>query len=269
VEVPPRDIFVHYVNVPTGKTIIWSFSTKKKNISFGLYQRKAAIAASGSTGTFKEDGSSLFSASIKNTIITPKSSTKSTYSASLKSKNSLETIKAEENDDSNEGDVGSTLVDSNSINRGRKKTGSTLIIKDPDLKEILPIEHYNSAMNTIKGSYKVTEEGTYCLCFDNSFSRTTSKSLSLSVTLKDDLDNDQEEPKPDIAGWAKRWVKIDNGLLSYYQHPHSLCRGTIHIALSTISSSQSLRLINMDSGTVTYHFKALSDNEFDEWMTVI
>lgn len=25
----------------------------------------------------------------------------------------------------------------------------------------------------------------------------------------------------------------------------------------------------MDSGTVTYHFKAITDNEFDEWMVVI
>ncbi|CAG8526858.1 2634_t:CDS:2 [Dentiscutata heterogama] len=291
VEVPPRDIFVHYINVPTGKTITWSFSTKKKNISFGLYQRKAtgnnSIAASSPTGTFKEEGSNL--SSIKHTIITPKSSTKSNYSVSLKSKASLETIKPEDNDESNEGDVGSTLADSNSVsvndlpvaNRGRKKAGSTLIIKDPDLKEILPIEHYNSALNTIKGSYKVTEEGTYCLCFDNSFSRTTPKSLSLSVALKDDLDNDQEESKPDISGWllkkkkkkmqgwAKRWVQIDNGILSYYQHPNSLCRGTIHIALSTISSNQSYRAIHMDSGTVTYHFKAFTDDEFDEWMTVI
>ncbi|CAG8646931.1 20195_t:CDS:2, partial [Cetraspora pellucida] len=289
VEVPPRDIFVHYINVPIGKTIIWSFSTKKKNISFGLYQRKSTIATSGSTGTFKEEGGSLFSTSIKHTVTTPKSSTKSTYSVSLKSKNSLETIKVEDNDDSNEGDVGSTLVDSNSASindppvttRGRKRAGSTLIIKDPDLKEILPIEHYNSALNTIKGSYKVTEEGIYCLCFDNSFSRTTSKSLSFSVTLKDDLDNDQEESKPDISGWllkkkkkkmqgwAKRWIQIDNGWLSYYQHPDSNCRGTIHIALSAVSSIQSTRLIHMDSGTVTYHFKAFTDKEFDEWMTVI
>ncbi|KAF0424583.1 Oxysterol-binding protein-domain-containing protein [Gigaspora margarita] len=266
VEVPPRDIFVHYINVPTGKTITWSFSTKKKNISFGLYQRKTTgnkvTVTSSPTGTFKEESSY-----IKHSVITPKSSTKSSYSVSLKSKASIETLKLEENDDSNEGDV--SVSDLPVASRGRKKAGSTLIIKDPDLKEILPIQHYNSALNTIKGSYKVTEEGTYCLCFDNSFSRTTSKSLSLSVTLKDDLDNDQEESKPDISGWAKRWVKIDNGLLSYYLHPNSLCRGTIHIALSTISSNQPYRAIHMDSGTVTYHFKAFTDNEFDEWMSAI
>ncbi|CAG8694440.1 15641_t:CDS:2, partial [Gigaspora rosea] len=69
--------------------------------------------------------------------------------------------------------------------------------------------------------------------------------------------------------WAKRWVEIDNGVLSYYQHPHSPCRGKIHIVLSTVASNQSYRTIHLDSGTATYHLKALSNDDFDAWMTVI
>lgn len=41
----PRDIYLHYIHVnKPGKSILWWFSTKKKNISFGLYQRKPATA---------------------------------------------------------------------------------------------------------------------------------------------------------------------------------------------------------------------------------
>ncbi|CAG8780833.1 12283_t:CDS:2, partial [Cetraspora pellucida] len=92
-------------------------------------------------------------------------------------------------------------------------------------------------------------------------------------------DEDQNEPeisgwllkkkRKKMQGWAKRWVQIDNGVLSYYQHPHSPCRGKIHIVLSTVASSQSHRSIHLDSGTATYHLRALTNEEFDAWMTVI
>lgn len=72
-----------------------------------------------------------------------------------------------------------------------------------------------------------------------------------------------------LIGWAKRWVQIDDGILSYYQHPHGPCRGTIHIVLSTVSSNQAFRSIHLDSGTTTYHLKALTNEQFDEWMMVI
>src|SRR6185295_13217482 len=49
VEVAPRDVYIRYVNVQKGKTILWWFSTKKKNISFGLYQKKGSAVSAKNT----------------------------------------------------------------------------------------------------------------------------------------------------------------------------------------------------------------------------
>ncbi|CAG8706985.1 15842_t:CDS:2 [Dentiscutata erythropus] len=264
VEILPRDVYIHYLNVPKGKVILWWFSTKKKNISFGLFQRKdhivtprnVFIAAPNAAEAYQDVNLTGQISPTKTPISEHRPSSKS-LASSLKSRNSIDTCQTEENDDINEDDTNSTL---NSLqSRGRKKSVSAQIAKDPSLKEILPIEHYNSATTTIKGSYKATEEGTYCLCFD--------------------IEEDQNEPeisgwllkkkRKKMQGWAKRWVEIDNGVLSYYQHPHSPCRGKIHIVLSTVASNQSYRSIHLDSGTATYHLKALTNDEFDAWMTVI
>lgn len=41
VQVQPRDSYLHNIYVPTrGIVIRWSFTTKRNNISFGLYRRK-------------------------------------------------------------------------------------------------------------------------------------------------------------------------------------------------------------------------------------
>lgn len=41
VQVQPRDSYSHNIYVPTkGTAIRWSFTTKKNNISFGLFRRK-------------------------------------------------------------------------------------------------------------------------------------------------------------------------------------------------------------------------------------
>ena len=41
VQVQPRDSYLHYIYVPTkGTAIRWSFTTKRNNISFGVYRRR-------------------------------------------------------------------------------------------------------------------------------------------------------------------------------------------------------------------------------------
>nr|CAG8548579.1 1402_t:CDS:2 [Entrophospora candida] len=338
VEVAARDVFIHYINVQKDKTILWSFTTKRKNISFGLYQRKGhnvststnshITTANNATTVANLNLNTTLANSIKNntTGATPTTSTikedggggsggighNSGYGIpnsarpSLKSNisiTSVDTNDTEDTSDSSQKDNNNSAEWTNSTStlnplhspstpgvainggvnafRGRKKSVSLQIIKDPGLKEILPIEHYNSATATIKGSYKVQDEGIYCLVFDNSFSRNTSKSLTFYVAVKEGSDDDQDKPLPEtsgwmlkkkrkkIQGWAKRWVQIDNGILSYYQFPDGPCRGSIHIAFSAVSSSQPYRSITLDSGTATYHFKTLTDEEFESWMSFI
>lgn len=198
IEVAPRDVFTHYINVKKGQTILWWFSTKKKNISFGLYQRKgpavsarnvfiAASTTNSATEVLTPLESGHLSPVSARQINTPAlSTTKSRTSlhsvASGVSRTSIDTNDTDDNEEAsgeNNTESGATLNDSTSaqslqptspvFNRGRKKSVSAQIIKDPDLKEILPIEHYNSASTTIKGSYLVQEEGTYCLCFGKIF----------------------------------------------------------------------------------------------------
>ncbi|CAJ0754507.1 24564_t:CDS:2, partial [Entrophospora sp. SA101] len=237
VEVAARDVFIHYINVQKDKTILWSFTTKRKNISFGLYQRKghniststnshittanniATVAnlnlnttlansiknnttgATPTTSTIKEDGGGSGGIGHNSGYGIPNSAR-----PSLKSNisiTSVDTNDTEDTSDSSQKDNNNSAEWTNSTStlnplhspstpgaainggvnafRGRKKSVSLQIIKDPGLKEILPIEHYNSATATIKGSYKVQDEGIYCLVFGS--------------------DDDQDKPLPETSGW--------------------------------------------------------------------
>ncbi|CAG8484674.1 3190_t:CDS:2 [Paraglomus occultum] len=306
VEVLPRDVFIHYIHVPKGKTILWWFSTKRKNISFGLYRRTTPAAVSTSNIFISTPQSSnghpapsfdslLSPAAYRPQSLTPtkksRASLHSVSSAVSRTSVDTETDENEELPGENVSGIGTSLPDTsttsvhstlNSPTKGRKKSVSVQVLNDPDMKEILPIEHYNSSSTTIKGSYLVHEDGMYCLCFDNSFSRKTSKLLTFFVALRDEGSQDEvKTSKSDISGWmlkkkrkkmqgwAKRWVRIEDGILSYYQHPYSPCRGTIYIVLSTVSSNRAFRSIHMDSGTATYHLKTLTNEDFDKWMAVI
>jgi hypothetical protein len=72
-----------------------------------------------------------------------------------------------------------------------------------------------------------------------------------------------------MQGWAKRWITIDQGVLSYGKYPHSHCRGSVRIALATISVVPQHRLIHIDSGTSTYHMRAITDEDFNACMSAI
>ncbi|CAJ0910000.1 328_t:CDS:2 [Entrophospora sp. SA101] len=251
VEVAARDVFIHYINVQKDKTILWSFTTKRKNISFGLYQRKghniststnshittanniATVAnlnlnttlansiknnttgATPTTSTIKEDGGGSGGIGHNSGYGIPNSAR-----PSLKSNisiTSVDTNDTEDTSDSSQKDNNNSAEWTNSTStlnplhspstpgaainggvnafRGRKKSVSLQIIKDPGLKEILPIEHYNSATATIKGSYKVQDEGIYCLVF-----------------VKEGSDDDQDKPLPETSGWMlkKKRKKIQD-----------------------------------------------------------
>ncbi|KAI9141963.1 hypothetical protein BKA69DRAFT_353020 [Paraphysoderma sedebokerense] len=163
----------------------------------------------------------------------------------------------------------------------RKKSGPTDVAeKEPYLVPVLPVVRYESAKLTIKGEKVVTQNGTYVLYFgefgyfvnnaprqpdsnllissflDNSFSMNTSKKLTFFVALKDG-EPVTHEHKPELSGymlkkkrkkmqgWARRWFVIDRGQLSYYVVPNGVCRGSVPIALSTISVDKQRMWINI------------------------
>jgi Sec-independent protein translocase protein TatA len=71
------------------------------------------------------------------------------------------------------------------------------------------------------------------------------------------------------VGWAKRWFQIDNGILSYSKIQNGPCRGKVHLVLSTVTVSQASNMIHIDSGTMVYHLKALTSDEYRTWTSII
>ncbi|KAI8991539.1 Oxysterol-binding protein-domain-containing protein [Mycotypha africana] len=69
-----------------------------------------------------------------------------------------------------------------------------------------------------------------------------------------------------MQGYAKRWFSLSHtGALSYSTAVNSVSRGSIQILVSTISYTPNLRQINIDSGTMIYHLKAMTETDYHEW----
>ncbi|KAF9437806.1 hypothetical protein BGZ76_011048 [Entomortierella beljakovae] len=290
IEVPPRDVFQHYVHVDQAdKTLVWWFSTKKKNISFGLFFRKSSPAqlrsntlapsiSSGSPTSGKAESIHSNAHGITGNVLSTSPVKSSHISNYASSKASIES--SDEEDASEMGDGASINQQGGSTQPSARRKKTVAKFKDPDLIEIIPIQHYHSSSGTIRGEYTVKEEGTYVLVFDNTFSINTSKRLSFFVALEE---RGKKGSKPAsqmsgwllkkkrkrMQGWAKRWFQIDNGILSYYKDPESPCRGKVHLILSTVTVSQASNMIHIDSGTMLYHLKALTVDEYAAWTAAI
>ncbi|KAF9165251.1 hypothetical protein BGX20_000669 [Mortierella sp. AD010] len=293
IEVPPRDVFQHYVHVDQpDKTLVWWFSTKRKNISFGLFFRKSApnqlrsntLAPSlsnaipdpihsRSNNTSHSQGASNGGQYARDGILSS-SPTKSSHYASSKAS----AYSSDEDDHSDGLSINQPNQAHSSRPSRRKKTVAKF--KDPDLIEILPIQHYNSSAGTIRGKHVIKEQGTYVLVFDNTFSINTSKRLTFFVALEERARKPGAQPtgksgwllkkkRKRMQGWAKRWFQIDNGVLSYHKDPDSPCRGKVHLVLSTVTVTQASNMIHIDSGTMLYHLKAFTTEEYSEWTAAI
>ncbi|KAG1110776.1 hypothetical protein G6F42_015228 [Rhizopus arrhizus] len=101
------------------------------------------------------------------------------------------------------------------------------------------------------------------------FSRNTSKSLTFTVTSDEPIDEGLDLNN-DMCGWAKRWFELSStGVLSYSVRSGDIKRGSLQIMLATISIAPKQRTIHIDSGTTTFHLKALSADDFDQWLNCI
>jgi hypothetical protein len=73
-----------------------------------------------------------------------------------------------------------------------------------------------------------------------------------------------------MQGWAKRWFTLSpSGLLSYSTSQNGITRGSIQILVSTISYNAKLRQLHIDSGTMIYHLKALTEQEYESWSSAL
>lgn len=73
-----------------------------------------------------------------------------------------------------------------------------------------------------------------------------------------------------MQGWAKRWFTLSpSGVLSYATSQQSVIRGSIQILVSTITYKPNLRQIHIDSGTMIYHLKSLTESDYEQWQAAL
>lgn len=71
------------------------------------------------------------------------------------------------------------------------------------------------------------------------------------------------------AGWHKRYVVLEHGLLTYAKSPSGIAKGKFHgavdLALSVISTKAASRRIDIDSDHIL-HLKVKTPESFDQWV---
>ena len=168
----------------------------------------------------------------------------------------------------------------------------------PDWECILPGRRYYAESVAVKGRYQAREAGTFVLVFDkyshykcstlnsytymgSSFSRSTSKKVTFWVKVVDGIEDVVKSIEPSMEGWlykkkrrknqgyAKRWVTLSGGILSYYLTPGSACRGSVSVYSASISVVPDQRLIVVDSGSLVYYFRTVQDQELAKWVEAI
>ncbi|KAG2190375.1 hypothetical protein INT46_002356 [Mucor plumbeus] len=277
VQVQPRDSYLHNIYVPTKGTVIrWSFTTKKNNIAFGLFRRKGKEPLPNSSEIVFRAQQQLQ----KRQMSFPSE-------LGTNRNNSQESTSTVGDDDIESNYIHSSSQSihsqNNSIhhnNRPRSKSVATIKLKEGGMDEIIPIQHAQSSDQKVEGTFVVEEPGNYVLVFDNTFSRNTPKKLTYSVALgnPEDVKVSENEvsgwllkkKRKRMQGWAKRWFTLSpTGVLSYSTSQNSVIRGSIQILVSTISYNPNLRQINIDSGTMLYHLKTLTESDYDLWQSAL
>ncbi|XP_060221528.1 oxysterol-binding protein 2 isoform X2 [Meriones unguiculatus] len=74
-----------------------------------------------------------------------------------------------------------------------------------------------------------------------------------------------------LKGYQRRWFVLGNGLLSYYRNQGEMahtCRGTINLASTHIDTEDSCGIL-LCNGARTYHLKASSEVDRQQWITVL
>ena len=277
VTVKPRSVFHHYVEIKDKKReLCWSFGTKKKNISFGLYRLTSAVVPS------------VLKAHVPASNKSQKVQSKTSSKAQQPPYSPTQSLTGKGLPEYGSGSHLNVLTAEgrNSISLGKNSRTSSassihsIPIEPINSEQIIPIAHYESGKNTIKGSYYVTHPGTYILVFDNSFSVKTAKKLFFFVGLRDIEQKDNIHRK-DYEGWllkkgnrsmqgfSRRWIEIhSSGVLSYFKAPGRTSHGSLNLYGSAIRLNHDYFNIDIDTENVTYHFKAESQEQFEKWTAV-
>ncbi|XP_062038254.1 oxysterol-binding protein 2 isoform X1 [Lepus europaeus] len=74
-----------------------------------------------------------------------------------------------------------------------------------------------------------------------------------------------------LKGYQRRWFVLGNGLLSYYRNQGEMahtCRGTINLATAHVDTENSCGIL-LISGARSYHLKASSEVDRQQWITAL
>ncbi|KAI8380170.1 Oxysterol-binding protein-domain-containing protein [Blakeslea trispora] len=298
VRVQPRSIYEHHLQIKKPNTTLkWSFSTKKNSICFGLYFKPDQFEHRASM-----DETSYASAPANQPNKSKKRNPSLPKLTQLLSHNTIDKQSSEDNSPLTSATINSSLCSDNedesngkapvvvqslsqthglTIRRKSSSAASVSNLLDNDFIELIPIEQVNSSKETIVGSFLAKSSGSYILLFDNTFSRTTPKSLFFMVTTDEPLDEDSSDDvdisgwllkkrRKRMQGWAKRWFELSSaGVLSYSVRKGDIKRGSLQVGLATIVISPKQRTLHIDSGTTTFHIKATSTDLFEQWLSFI
>ncbi|RNA08157.1 oxysterol-binding 1 isoform X4 [Brachionus plicatilis] len=77
-----------------------------------------------------------------------------------------------------------------------------------------------------------------------------------------------------IKGYQRRWISINNGLLSYFRSPNEMdhtCRGAINLANATIHQNEDGVSFIVSNGTSnqTFHLRASNEIEKQKWINAL
>ncbi|TPX48710.1 hypothetical protein SeMB42_g01117 [Synchytrium endobioticum] len=258
VTIRQRDSFCHSVLIDRpGQELCWNFRTVRHTVAFGLFKR-ADNPGSRRLVSGDPHGNYLLDSTIATSALPTSPQSPTSPSRNLFKQSSFTATQQ--------------LPDPPRPRTPKRTNGWP----DPDLHELLPVRSYESSRYTIRGTFQVNEPGTYVLMFDNSFSINTSKKLFFSVALRDlsrveptaaDVKVLQgwilKKGNKKLQGYGKRWIKLQNdGMLSYSKRPGGFPHGHADLARCATRLDHDHLLIDIDSGSSLFHFKAQSINDF-------
>ncbi|KAJ1948245.1 Oxysterol-binding protein 3, partial [Linderina pennispora] len=285
-EILPRDAYLHPISITRAPcTIQWWFSTKRKNIDFGLFYRRAPAA-----GGYSDDGASAhltplgtigkaggISTAAGSTTVTPIPTPKVAGTASFRGKKNPSSVSSGQ---LAEPDVRTADLARSQSDLAAKQRGGYFKLQDKNVTELIPLKHYESSRSTIKGSWNAAEPGTYILYFDNSFSKNTSKRLSMCVAVKEKAAEATEDvpavvqsgwllkkKRKRMQGWANRWFSLQGRWFSYSTTEGGVVRSKVDIVNAVVSMSKEDRIIIVDGDEGFMQLRALSDVDFSSWVT--
>ncbi|KAJ2771999.1 Oxysterol-binding protein 3, partial [Coemansia nantahalensis] len=270
VEILPRDAYLHTVSIAQAPCIIqWWFSTKRKNIDFGLFRREPQAGGG-------EDGPPSISRSGSGALTGSRESTTGTASGRRLA-----------------GQPGGTqLADGEgpraAADAAAKQRGGYFKLQDRNVAVLMPLKHYESAKTTIKGSWDVAQAGTYILYFDNSFSKNTSKRLSFCVAVKEASQprggtgggsSDRQRPamsgwllkkkRKRMQGWASRWLSVQGRWLLYSTTEGGIPRAKVDIVNAVVSTTRADFAITVDGDEGFLQLRAESRPDYDAWVAAL